>query len=193
MSTSPARHDVILDFWFGPDRENPAANYELWYSGTPQIDKQIADRFLPDIEAAIAGDLQRDGWLDDKLKLTALVILLDQFGLNVYRDTPKSFATSALAIPVTYHALEKGFDKQLPFLYASFIYHPLMHSEKLEDQSKCVELYAQHTSQGDDVAKYAVLHQQVIAKYGRFPGRNAVMGRVSTPEELEYLQNGGEF
>lgn len=194
-ATPPARHDVILDFWFGTDREKITPNFDLWYGGTPAIDKEITEKFLPDVEAAIQGkQAAEQGWLDDKHKLLALIILLDQFSLNVYRDQPKGYHTTALAVPITYHAIEKGYHKELPFMMASFVYHPLMHSETLADQDKSVELYSAHIpTEGEGVTEYALIHRDAVAKYGRFPGRNEVMGRTSTEAELQYFKEGGIF
>ncbi len=108
--------------------------------------------------------------------------------MNIYRDDPKSFNTSESAIPLSYHAVSKGYDQDVPFLMRQFFFLPLMHSEKLVDQEESLKLF-RDTGSYD----YAQTHYDVVLKYGRFPGRNQVMGRTSTAAELEYLANGGVF
>jgi uncharacterized protein (DUF924 family) len=191
-TTTPAVYDhaarsaAVLDYWFGANREQPEERYQLWYSGTDEIDAAIRAQFSTDVEAARAGTLDR--WMEDKHSALALILLMDQFPLNIYRDTPLSFDTSAQAIPYTYQAIAKGYDVAIPGPMRSFIYMPLEHSENIVDQEKCVELFDLMGG-----SEYAVEHRDIVKKYGRFPGRNVVHGRVSNELELEYLKNGGVF
>ena len=182
------RSDAVLNYWFGEDRENPTENFQLWYGGAPETDAYICTNFQLDIDAAEAGQLS--DWINDKYSALALVILLDQFALNAYRDQAKGFEVSALAIPAAYAAVEKGYDKALPKPMASFLFMPLMHSEKLPDQEKCVELFQ---ALNGEPSEFAIEHRDIVKKYGRFPGRNAAHGRTNTAAEEEYLKNGGVF
>ena len=119
----------------------------------------------------------------------ALVILLDQFPLNLYRETPDGFEASARAVPIAYTAIARGFDKQLPQIARMFMYLPLEHSELPVDQEMCVKL---HEAGGVD-PEYAIEHRDIIRKYGRFPGRNAIYKRETTQDEQKYLDDGGVF
>ena len=182
------RYNAVLDYWFGPDRQNPKEDYDLWYGGAPETDAYIKQEFGSELVAAEKGEL--DEWMGDKFAAVAFIVVLDQFALNVYRDMPKGFEVSATAIPRSYDAIARGYDKQIPKAMTGFVYMPLMHSEQLKDQEKCVQLFFELDGKGSE---FAVEHRDIVKKYGRFPGRNVVHGRESTPEELEYLKNGGVF
>lgn len=215
----PSRAIATLDFWFGHTWDEVITsfhakpicaapipqNFKLWFGGTPEIDSDIRAKFGSDVEAATRGDYLA-AWTSDKYSCLALIILLDQFALNIYRDDPKSFNSSALAIPLTYKMVEAGWDRELPFAMQMFTYLPLEHSELLKDQEKSVELNAAAVDalkaagaeesliqMASSVSGYAVEHYDVVKKYGRFPGRNAVHGRLSTADELQYLADGGVF
>jgi uncharacterized protein (DUF924 family) len=176
------RAEAVLNFWFGSFTA-PQANYDLWFGGSAEIDADVKTRFQDDVNRAEAGEYV--SWLAEPLTALALCITLDQFPLNIYRDQPKGYELSASAIPYAYTAIGRGFDKVVDEKMKMFFYLPLMHSEHEVDQKRCVELM-----NGDS---FAVDHQTVVSKYGRFPGRNHVMGRESTAEEQEYLKNGGAF
>ena len=186
------RRDAVLNFWFGNSWSDKSAavtpNFDLWFGGTPEIDKEIVDKFADDVKLAREGKLRH--WMNESaFSCLALIILLDQFSLNVFRDQPEGYQTSELAIPITYTAVARGYDKELDSdFYKLFMYLPLEHSELMQDQDKSVELFA-----STDFLGYANEHRDVVVKYGRFPGRNVCMGRESRPDELEYLKNGGVF
>ena len=182
------RFNAVLDYWFGStDRQNPVANFELWYSGTAEIDAHITATFGEELKLAEAGKL--DEWKQEPHAALALVILLDQFALNIHRDLPEGYHDSKAAIQYTYGAVASGHDSKVHAKMRPFYYMPLMHSERLVDQEKCVELFNARCSANE----YAVIHRDIVKKYGRFPGRNKVMGRQSSAAEEEYLKNGGVF
>ena len=185
-----ARAAAVLNFWFGDNLVDPKPNFELWYGGTPAIDADITAKFGADVEAAVAG--KYNSWLQTPHEALALVVLLDQFSLNVYRDQPKGYDVSASAIPLSYTAIGRGFDQNMADSMRSFFWMPLMHSELLVDQDKCVEIYRKNNFDETGTG-FAVTHRDIVAKYGRFPGRNVVHGRKSTPEEEKYLADGGVF
>ena len=188
--TTPARRALhadrineILVYWFGSVTE-PKQNFSLWFEGSPAIDAEITSKFKLDVEKAQRGDYL--SWLSEPHAALALCITLDQFSLNIYRDKPEGYMGSASAIPLEYTAIGRGFDQQVNPIMRSFFYLPLMHSEHEADQKKCVQLYPP----GDE---FAAMHHDVVVKYGRFPGRNTVMGRAATAAEEAYLAQGGVF
>ena len=170
----------VVAFWF--DELEPKQH---WVKD-PALDEAIRARFLPTYEAAVAGELE--GWLDEPNSCLAYVIVLDQFSRNMFRGTGRMFAADEQARRATERALERGYDRQLPEARRSFLYMPLMHSEDLADQDRCVELFE---AQGGDSASFARAHRDIIARWGRFPHRNALLGRTSTPEELAFLEQPG--
>lgn len=173
----------ILRFWF--EESSPAQ----WFQKNPDFDAQIHDRFAGDYDLAAAGIF--DGWQDTPEGCLALCILLDQFPRNLFRDSPRAFATDFKALGIAKFALEKRFDKLVPPVRRRFLYLPFEHAEDLSEQEKSVALFA--TMKKDDPLgyDYAVRHRDVIKTYRRFPHRNAVLGRVSTPEEEAYLAASG--
>jgi uncharacterized protein (DUF924 family) len=187
-----AMQDEILNFWFGQSSGEklhvPEPNYGLWFGGGAETDRTICDRFGDAVAKAEAG--QYRAWLDTPRGALALIILLDQFALNVHRDKPKGYELSASAIAAAYTAVGRGFDRHFDSPHVRmFFYLPLEHSELLVDQQVCVKW---HTEGGVD-AQWALEHLEIVEKYGRFPGRNVVHGRVSTEAELQYLANGGVY
>lgn len=180
----------ILDFWFGssgePDYPKPKS---FWFSKKPEFDEQLRIRFLIDYQKAAAGYL--DDWIDSPDSCLALILLLDQFPRNVFRDTPEAFATDWEALSVAHHAVAKGYDHMLLPVQRWFIYLPFEHSENLEHQNQAVRLFQQLRDDPDSVSPidYAVRHMQVIERFGRFPHRNKILGRISTPEEKEFLKH----
>jgi uncharacterized protein (DUF924 family) len=173
---SPA---AIVAFWreAGPDR---------WFKKDSAFDNEIKQRFLATYEAAAAGKLTN--WESSADGALALLILLDQFPRNMFRGETRPFATDALARAVASRAILNGFDGASPDL-RGFFYLPFQHSENLADQERGVTLYK---AIGDeDGLKWAEIHADIIRKFGRFPHRNAVLGRVTTPEEQKFLDDGG--
>lgn len=184
--------DAVLDFWFGPagseDRGRPR---DAWFRKSPEFDAQIRDRFLSLHEAAARGEL--GAWEQAPASSLALAVVLDQFPRNMFRGTPGAFASDALALGVARRAVARGFDRMLMSVERWFVYLPFEHSEDLADQRRSVELF--EWLSGEESSKspidYAHRHFEVIARFGRFPHRNAILGRASTPEELEFLRQPG--
>jgi uncharacterized protein (DUF924 family) len=172
---------VLLDFWFDPDSR------PYWFASTPEFDAELRDRFLHLYEEAAGGGLT--GWRADGRGCLGLVLLLDQLPRNVFRDSPQAFDTDSQARAVTRYALDMAFDQQLDEAQRLFLYLPLEHSEELADQDRSVELIGQLTSEPMWL-DYARKHREVIARFGRFPHRNAVLGRESTAEEQAFLADG---
>jgi uncharacterized protein (DUF924 family) len=174
------RPDDILAFWrnAGPER---------WFTGDDAFDAEIRSRFLSTFEAAAAGHL--GAWEDGPEGALALVIVLDQFPRNMFRGSARAYAADALARAAAERALARGFDCEVPLLERRFFYLPFMHSERLADQERCIELCrAADDREGLD---YAELHAGIIRRFGRFPHRNRALGRDTTAEEQAYLDAGG--
>jgi uncharacterized protein (DUF924 family) len=170
----------IVSFW----RE---AGSDRWFDKDPAFDRTIRETFLADHEAAARGE--RVAWEDSAEGALALVILFDQFPRNMFRGSPHAFATDALARAVARRAIAAGFDRATDATMRQFFYLPFMHSESLADQDRCVALYA---ALGDpELSEYASGHRDIIAKFGRFPHRNRVLGRDTTQAEQEFLDGGG--
>ncbi len=175
----------ILAFWL-------AAGRDRWFKSDPAFDAQIKDRLLAAHEDAVrrgAGATVLADYEATPDGALALVLLLDQMPRNVFRGTPRAFATDAAARAVADRALGQGFDAEVDPLLRSFFYLPFMHAETLEDQQRCVSLYERHGS-ADDL-KYAVEHHDIIARFGRFPHRNPILDRTMTADEQAYLSEGG--
>lgn len=183
----------ILDFWFGkPDSEEYGRPRKCWFEKNPAFDEEIRRRFLPLLEAAAAG--QRDDWASQPESLLALIVLLDQFPRNLFRDTPRAFATDGMALALAQQAVAEGFDVRLRPLQKVFVYLPFEHSEEIAMQDRSVALFTALAGNGEEFASYldyAERHREVIRRFGRFPHRNAILGRASTPEEIEYLARPG--
>jgi uncharacterized protein (DUF924 family) len=173
----------ILDFWFAPETK------EIWFRPPPEFDAEITERFGALHEAAAKDAL--GPWEASADGALALVIVLDQFPRNMFRGSPRAFASDALARAVAGRAIERGFDVAVPIERRIFFYLPFEHSESIEDQRRCCALTAERCDIGSYV-DYAERHCAVIERFGRFPHRNAVLGRQSTPEEIEYLASRDE-
>lgn len=181
----------MLSFWFGElrhDQQYYDERRKLWFAADPHIDQDIRNRFLDDYERAVTQKLKE--WTETPRSALAHILLYDQFPRNMFRGTPRAFATDALAREVTAYLLQTQEDQQLRPVERLFIYLPLMHSEDLIDQQRSVALF-QQLAQDDplvDSVSYAIRHHEIIARFGRFPHRNAILGRSSTLEEIEFLQ-----
>jgi uncharacterized protein (DUF924 family) len=175
-----ARPEEIFLFWkdAGPDK---------WFKSDPAFDEQVRARFLETYEAGIRGEL--DGWERSTYGAFALVILFDQFPRNIFRGTPKAFSSDEKAKQIAERAIAAGRDKAVDPEVHTFFYMPFMHSEALADQERCVALMRESGKQEN--VKYAEIHRDAIARFGRFPHRNEILGRKSTPEETAYLEGGG--
>lgn len=184
--------EAILDFWFGkPGDGDYGTPRSAWFVKDAAFDEEIRSRFLDSYESAATGEL--DGWKETPLGSLALILLLDQFPRNLFRNRPKAFATDADARSVAEGAIAQNFDQTLLPVQRWFIYLPFEHSENLEDQNRCVELFSQlkddpHSASTID---YAHRHRDVIQQFGRFPHRNKILGRENTSQEEEFLKKPG--
>lgn len=182
---------AVLAFWFAP------ANAERWFVADAAFDAAIEERFAATVAAASAGDLHAwtatpDGWL-------ALVIVLDQFRRNLHRADARAFACDDYALRLALVGIERGDDLRLPLIRRVFAYMPLEHAEDAAMQTRSVELFAAAHAAADAALQphmagfldFAQRHRQVIARFGRFPHRNAALGRPSTPTEQAYLAQPG--
>jgi len=183
----------ILAFWFGcpgePGYRQPRAE---WFRKDAGFDAGIRSRFLPAVEAALAGRLA--AWGDDRQGFLALLILLDQFPRNLFRGEAKAFAGDPPARRLAERVLDRSWDKDLSAVEKLFVYLPFEHSEALADQERSVSLFSALAAGHpgcDGFLDYAHRHHEVIARFGRFPHRNAALGRPSTPEETSYLAQPG--
>lgn len=178
--------DEVLHFWFAGD---PAARRKVWFQKDAEFDTSCT-KFADALRDARAGAL--DHWADTPRGALALIILLDQFSRNLHRDSPEAFAADAKARDIARAAVTKGLDGSLGPVERMFVYLPFEHSEHLADQDESVRLFeALRGSLGDDTVKYAEDHRDVIRRFGRFPHRNAALGRTSTADELAYLAEPG--
>lgn len=198
MSESP---EEIVGFWFGDaldSAEAAGARVALWFSRDDDFDSEIRRRFGDLPERARRGEL--DAWRDAPASALALVIVLDQIPRNLHRGSALAFACDERAREVAREALDRGFDDRLHPLHAAFFYLPLEHSEDLADQDRCVERNERLARRAppelrphfDGFCHYARRHRELVRRFGRFPHRNAALGREPTPEETAYLESGGE-
>ena len=179
----PGAKDV-LDFWLDEIGEKG------WFGGGDELDQRIRDRFLPAWEAAMEGRLGL--WLTTPREALAYVILLDQFPRNMFRGDARSFASDPLARAAAKTAISREWDLKVPERERVFFYLPLEHSENLVDQDRSVRLTrARMPELGADYLLHARAHREQIRRFGRFPTRNEVLRRQSTPEEAEFLAKGG--
>jgi uncharacterized protein (DUF924 family) len=178
MTEAPTSADVVA-FW-------RAAGPERWFKKDASFDDEIRRRFLALHEAAAASKLT--DWEASAEGALALLILLDQFSRNMFRGQARTFATDSLALAIASRAILHGFDGAFPDL-RGFFYLPFMHSEELADQERAIAFY--RARDDTDGLKWAKQHADIIRRFGRFPHRNAVLGRVSTREEKEFLDGGG--
>lgn len=188
-----AQAQDVLDFWFlPPDSRDYGQSRGEWFRKDDAFDAHIRARFGTLIDAAIEGGLR--AWEATPHGALARLIVLDQFTRNVYRGTPRAFAGDAQALALAVALTQAGQDQQLPPMLRAFAYLPFEHAEDLAMQARAVELF-QLLSQAqpgfDGMLDYAQRHQEVIARFGRFPHRNAMLGRPSTPEEVEFLRQPG--
>lgn len=177
----PAEARDLLDFWF--DETDPA----LWFTRNEDFDATCRARFGAVHAQAARGAL--DEWAETPAGCVALVLALDQLPRNLHRGDGRAFATDAAARAVLRKALDRGFDQGLPWRWRQFLYMPLQHSEDPADQELSVALNA--TLGNDEVLKYARAHKDIVDRFGRFPHRNAVLGRETTPEEAAFLKQPG--
>jgi len=171
----------ILDFWF--TQTSP----EQWFQVSTKFDQKILDNFHEIYKKGVAGDFE--DWKNSAKGALSYCILLDQMPRNMFRGTPKAFATDALALKMARYAVHSKFDDDLSILEKRFIYLPYEHSEDLKDQETSVQLFEKIKQQDAMGYEYAVKHYDVIKEYGRFPHRNEILRRSNTKAEEEYLSN----
>ena len=184
--------EKILAFWFGqPDVSEYGKPRKFWFKKTPGFDNKLRYEFLSDYEKAITADL--NSCLESPQTCLALILLFDQFPRNMFRGTPQAFATDFEALRAAQHAIAQGYDLQMLPVQRWFIYLPFEHSENLEHQRQAVKLFEQLSDDPDSAGciDYAIRHLKVIERFGRFPHRNAILGRASTPEEKLFLRESG--
>jgi uncharacterized protein (DUF924 family) len=190
MKALPEQALAILDFWFGaasdpPERDRPRA---VWFEADAAFDAALSERFLGDHERAHDGALGH--WQLHRESCLALLLLLDQLPRNLFRGTGRAFASDARARAAARQALERGFDRDMPPVHRWFFYLPFEHSEDLADQGLSLRLHATLPDDEDKASAmdWARRHYDIIARFGRFPHRNRMLGRISTPQEEAFLQ-----
>lgn len=199
-SAIPETPDTIRSYWFGSHADDLAVIRECsqrWWSKKEAVDREIKERFEGTMLLAQAGHL--NAWAADPQGLLALILLTDQFPRNVYRDTPAAFSFDAQARDWCQTGLNGGMHARLRPIERVFFYLPLEHSESLHDQERSVALYEEMIAGIDEHMRgefegflwFAKRHREIIQRFGRFPHRNAVLGRVSTPEEAAFLKEPG--
>lgn len=171
----------VLDFWF--DELTPRD----WFNGGEEVDQRINERFSELHRAAVQGELYQ--WRENALGRLAEIIVLDQFSRNIERNTPQAFSSDPMALVLAQEAVAGGYDHQLNEQQKSFLYMPYMHSESLLIHEKAVELFSQTGLEHN--LDFELKHKVIIEQFGRYPHRNEILGRVSTPQELAFLQQPG--
>lgn len=195
----------IIQYWFGDNEVDVVEGRDsFWFSGGSEVDQQIKDQFsalVINAKQQKMDDWER--WINTAKGSLAVILLLDQFTRNIYRGNAEAFVSDNLARSICLNGLKLGFDQQLTSSERVFYYLPLEHSELIVDQERCVKLFKQLANNTDAkydgqyhkmfsfYEEYAVIHYEIIKNYGRFPHRNALLGRESTAAELNYLSQGG--
>lgn len=205
--TNDERIDTIHQYWFGqlqramPEAAELERRYALWFGGDSDIDLEIRRRFGDAVVLALSGAFE--AWIDKDRGAMALVLLLDQFPRNMYRGRPEAYAGDARALSIVHRMLDSGRDRRLSIIERCFLYLPLEHSEALADQELCVARFealleeyradSDRTEAGERMVlsslDYARRHRAIIERFGRYPYRNAVLGRESTADEERWLND----
>ena len=175
--------EEMLAFWFS-DEVKP-----LWFNSTPEFDRQLRDKYETLWQQGLDGELEH--WTDSAEGCLALVILFDQLPLNMFRGEAKCYSSEQFALNVADLAILRGFDQQLTDVQKGFLYMPFMHSEKLEDQQRSIELFEKAGLEQN--LRFAHHHHGIVEKFGRFPHRNKLLQRKSTPAEIDYLNSKEAF
>ena len=181
ISSVDMNHSDVIKYWFSEKSR------QYWFSSTPEIDNEIKQRYEQLWINAASGEL--DDWQDSPQGCLALIIVLDQFPLNMFRGEAKSFQTEELAVEVALKAIDNGYDETLNTEELLFLFMPLMHSENLEHQDIQVKLFEKY----DFNDEYSKHHRDIVKKFGRFPHRNDILGRKSSTDEAEYLLSDSAF
>jgi uncharacterized protein (DUF924 family) len=196
----PATPEDVLDFWFGQPGsavDVAARQSKLWFGKSADNDRQVTERFAGTLAAAGAGQL--DHWVLTPRNRLALIVVLDQFPHHIHRNHGQSFAYDAQSLALAQAMIENGDAARVAPIEQVFAYLPLEHAESLALQDQSVALYAQLAAKADAAERplfegfldYAVKHREVIARFGRFPHRNALLGRTSNADEIAFLQQPG--
>ena len=194
------RIEDVLDFWFGELNELGCSSPEhrrRWWTKSNAFDEAIKGHFLNDYEAVAAGDC--DPWRNTARGTLAYIIVLDQFSRNMFRGTPNMFVADELAREACSEGLDAGFDAELEFDERVFLYLPLEHSESMKDHHRSIELLDRLVDSCEESLKadarnyldFAARHKAIVERFGRYPHRNETLGRASTPEEIEFLEEPG--
>jgi uncharacterized protein (DUF924 family) len=196
-----ARADDVLAFWFGQQRDGFASDDQrkLWFAGGEAFDAEIREHFAGTVGAVTSGDI--DDWLTQPRNRLAYILLCDQFPRHLFRGTFEAFDFDRLALAAARSGVAAGMDQELTFDERAFFYMPFEHSEDRLDQHACVGLFSllrDRTPEGfrhltGASLKYAQQHRDIVLRFGRFPHRNSVLQRSSTPEELKFLKEGPTF
>ncbi|MEM8780162.1 MAG: DUF924 family protein [Cyanobacteria bacterium P01_G01_bin.49] len=184
--------NTILNFWFGkPEEKNYGKPNKFWFIKDTKFDQKVRSKFLTIYQQAAEGNLNH--WQALPLSCLALIIILDQFPRNMFRQSPQAFASDDYALNLAQYAINNNFDCQVSPVQRWFIYLPFEHSENLIHQQQSVTLFSQLKDDPDSKSTidYAYKHLKIIERFGRFPHRNQILGRVSTPEEIKFLQQPG--
>ena len=171
----------ILDYWFSKKSK------QFWFASTPQVDNEIKVRFERVWEKAADGEFSQ--WRETADGSVALIVILDQLPLNMFRSDPKGFQTESIAVEVALNAINNGFDEELNDEKLLFLFMPLMHSENIDHQNLQVYLFDKYNFN----LEFSKHHRDLVKKFGRFPHRNEILGRMSTMEELDYLLSDNAF
>jgi len=192
--------ETVLSFWFGALDAHGRADAQhqaRWWSKDPGFDTEVRSRFEPLHHAAVGGELQT--WLDAPRSRLAYIVVLDQFSRNMFRESARMFAADGLALAATREGVAREHDRPLALHERVMFYMPFMHSEQLADQERCIALFSVLSAESSDTGRalmlshigFAERHRDIVRKFGRFPHRNALLGRTSTPEEAEFLAGPG--
>ena len=193
MSAVPAEAQAVLDFWFGaPGSATHGTQRPEWWKKDPAFDAEVRARFGPLVERALRGELE--DWTETPEGALAQVLLLDQLTRNAFRDTPRAFAGDARALPAAQAMVGRRQDEALPPEQRAFVYMPYEHAEGLAVQEEAVRLFTRLAASApgqENQLDYARRHHAIIRRFGRFPHRNRILGRQSTPEEAGFLEQPG--
>ncbi|MYD45589.1 MAG: DUF924 domain-containing protein [Gammaproteobacteria bacterium] len=203
---SASQHDYtpeqVLDYWFDgaeQDLEQLHARSKIWYSISTERDEEIKTEFGALLQQIVTG--QRQDWTETSSGVLALVLVLDQFTRQIFRKKPQAFVHDEQAIAIAYSGISHGLDQEMTVPGRLFFYHPFQHSEKLKDQefgihivqnlrSVCDEQWHKYV---DESLRYFEEHYEIVRRFGRFPHRNEILERRSTPEELEFLHTASRY
>ena len=195
VTSAPVEQQDILDFWFGAVN-SPSDSYHerkrVWFGKDAAVDQDIHQRFSALYGQVLEGDYK--AWQTSPEGCLSLILILDQFPRNMFRGQAQAFAADPQALKITQRAIALGFDRELSPVQRLFLYLPLEHSENRDHQQQAVTLFqalADEHQEFNDTYVYALKHQAVIERFGRFPHRNEILGRPSTPEEIEFLKQPG--